>query len=82
MKSIRGFLVALVDPTLMPTAVKVAAVVGTLLFAINHGGAVAKGKMTRDRWLSALLTYLVPYGVNIHGQVTSRNRYSSDAGRS
>ncbi len=30
--------------------------------------ALAKGEMTRTRWLSGLITYLVPYSVNIHGQ--------------
>ncbi|WP_446410817.1 nitrate/nitrite transporter NrtS [Coleofasciculus sp.] len=54
--------------------IKVAAVVGSILFMINHGSAVVQGKMTRDRWISGLLTYLVPYGVNIHGQYISRSR--------
>lgn len=56
-----GFVRALGDRQFMPTAVRVAAVVGTLLFAINHGSAVMRGKMTRDRWISSILTYLVPY---------------------
>ncbi|MGB3293636.1 MAG: nitrate/nitrite transporter NrtS [Phormidesmis sp.] len=30
---------------------------------INH-------EMSSDRWISALLTYLVPFGVSIHGQST------------
>jgi len=38
----------------------VALVVGSLLFAINHGSAVLRGEMTRERWLR-LFTYLVPY---------------------
>ncbi|NJL86901.1 MAG: nitrate/nitrite transporter NrtS [Leptolyngbyaceae cyanobacterium SM1_1_3] len=28
--------------------------------------------MTGDRWLSAAITYLVPYGVNVHGQYISQ----------
>jgi hypothetical protein len=76
LKSLNLFLHALVDKKLMPTAIKVALVVGTILFAINHGSAVAQGKMTRDRALSALLTYFVPYTVNIHGQFISRQRRS------
>lgn len=58
----------------MPTAIKVALVVGSILFVINHGSAVVQGKMTRDRAISALLTYFVPYTVNIHGQFVSRQR--------
>ncbi|MEO0836931.1 MAG: nitrate/nitrite transporter NrtS [Cyanobacteria bacterium J06642_3] len=33
-------------------AVRVAMVVGSLLFIINHGQAAINGKMTRSRWLS------------------------------
>lgn len=65
---------ALVDKKLMPTALKVAVIVGTLLFVINHGAALIQGSMMRSRWMSALLTYLVPYCVNIHGQYVSRLR--------
>ncbi len=74
MISLRSFLAALVNPTLMPTATKVALVVGSFLFAINHGSALLQGKMTRDRWISAVVTYLVPYGVNIHGQSINHSR--------
>ncbi|MDJ0714035.1 MAG: nitrate/nitrite transporter NrtS [Prochloraceae cyanobacterium] len=74
MNSLRGFSRALFDPQLRPTALKVAAIVGSILFAINHGSALFQGKMTRQRWISGLLTYLVPYIVNIHGQYISRNR--------
>lgn len=69
-----AFLRSLIDPALAPTAIKVALVVGTVLFFINHGGAALKGNMDRDRWFSAGLTYLIPYMVNIHGQHSSRQR--------
>ncbi len=49
-------------------AMKVAMVVGSLLFLINHGQAVMNGKMTRSRWISGLMTYCVPYMVSLHGQ--------------
>ncbi|MBO1350915.1 MAG: nitrate/nitrite transporter NrtS [Hormoscilla sp. GUM202] len=35
----------------MPTALKVAAVVGSLLFTIDQGGALVQRKMTGDRWI-------------------------------
>ena len=63
-----GFFKALFDKKLSKMAIRVALVVGSILFTINHGKAVMEGKMTRDRWLSGLLTYCVPYMVNIHGQ--------------
>lgn len=54
------------------TAIRVALFVGTLLFSINHGSALLDGDMSRDRWLSGLLTYLVPFTVSIHGQSSRR----------
>ncbi|MEM9092816.1 MAG: nitrate/nitrite transporter NrtS [Cyanobacteria bacterium P01_F01_bin.53] len=54
------------------TAIRVALFVGTLLFSINHGSALIDGDMSRDRWLSGLLTYLVPFTVSIHGQSSRR----------
>ncbi|NEP12098.1 MAG: hypothetical protein F6K14_18195 [Symploca sp. SIO2C1] len=74
MKSLKKFCVALFDKELMPMALKVSLVVGSILFTINHGSALVQGKMTSERWLSGLLTYLVPYSVNIHGQYTMRGR--------
>ncbi|MCF4967056.1 nitrate/nitrite transporter NrtS [Nostoc sp. CMAA1605] len=74
MKAIREYWLCLGDKNMMPTAVKVAVVVGSILFTINHGAAVITGKMTRDRWIAATLTYIVPYLVNIHGQYISRNK--------
>lgn len=73
-KFLPEFTASLVDPKLVPTAVKVALVVGSILFVINHGTALMAGKMKRERWISAALTYLVPYVVNIHGQYISRSR--------
>lgn len=64
------------DPKLAPTALRVSLLVGSILFTINHGTALIKGEMTRSRWLSGLITYLVPYSVSIHGQHTSRSRNS------
>ena len=70
----KKFVYALFDPKLAPVALRVSLVVGSVLFTINHGAALAKGKMTKTRWLSGVITYLVPYSVSIHGQHTSRRR--------
>ena len=64
----------LLNPKFAPTALRVALIVGSVLFTINHGAALAQGKMTKTRWFSGLITYLVPYSVSIHGQHTSRSR--------
>ena len=73
----KGYLSALTDRDLRPGAARVALVVGTLLFSLNHGPALANGKMTPSRWLAGLLTYAVPYSVNIHGQYAYRKRQSA-----
>jgi hypothetical protein len=74
MKFFKDYCLCLVNKQMMPTAIKVAIVIGSLLFIINHGSAFLSEKMNRDRWLSVGLSYLVPYGVNIHGQFISRRR--------
>lgn len=76
MKSDRNLLTSLFDPEFVLTALKVSLVVGSLLFVINHSAALLKKQMTRDRWISGIVTYLVPYVVNIQGQFTSRSRRS------
>jgi hypothetical protein len=57
---------SLLNKEMLITAIKVVLVVDSLLFMINHGSAFCSGKMNGDRWLSAGLSYLVLYGVNIH----------------
>jgi hypothetical protein len=69
-----SYLQSLVDRELAPTAVRVALIVGSIVFLINHGWALLDGQMTRSRWISGVLTYAVPYMVNIHGQYIRRRR--------
>ncbi|BAZ16004.1 hypothetical protein NIES4071_78770 [Calothrix sp. NIES-4071] len=72
MKAVIQYFYSLFDRELAPTALKVAVIVGTILFVINHGWALLNGEMNRGRWISAGLTYIVPYLVNVHGQYISR----------
>lgn len=74
MKFLEGFSKSLFDPELRATGLKVALVVGSILFAINHGSALLKREMNRQRWISGVMTYCVPYVVNIHGQYTVRSK--------
>ncbi|MCT7961481.1 nitrate/nitrite transporter NrtS [Laspinema sp. D1] len=71
LKKIGGILF---NPRFAPTALKVALFVGTVLFVINHGKAFLNGQMNQDRWISAGLSYCVPYLVNTHGQFVSNAR--------
>lgn len=73
-KILKGFFASLISPEVIPSAFKVAVVVGSMLFVINHGKALMAGQMTSDRWLSVALTYVVPYLVNAHGQYVAKNR--------
>ena len=45
-------------------ALRVAAVVGSILLAINHGDAILHGDIGLDRALRMILTLLVPYIVS------------------
>jgi hypothetical protein len=47
-------------------AVRVAAVVGTLLFAINQADVVLRGDVTLLVVAKVTLTYLVPFGVSTY----------------
>ena len=62
------------QPRCRKTALKVALIVGTVLFSINHGSALVSREMSRDRWLAAAFTYCVPFMVSIHGQSAARRR--------
>lgn len=73
-RSVKKYLLCLLDPKLAPTACRVAIVVGSLLFMINHGAALLRGEMNRERWTSVGLSYVMPYLVNIHGQYAQRSR--------
>lgn len=60
------------QPRCRRTAFRVALVVGTLLFSINHGSALLTHEMSPGRWVSALFTYCVPFMVSIHGQSSAK----------
>ncbi|AFY68926.1 hypothetical protein Pse7367_0623 [Thalassoporum mexicanum PCC 7367] len=72
MKAIKAYLASLVDPEFVPAGLRVALVVGSLLFVINHGSALVNRKMNSGRWVSVMLTYIVPYCVSVHGQYTQQ----------
>ncbi len=46
----------LFDRELAPTALRASLITGSILFTINHGAALAKGEMTKNRWLSGLIS--------------------------
>jgi hypothetical protein len=50
---------------------RVAAVVGTILVAINHGDLIATGTMSIESVWKILLTYCVPYFVSTYANVAA-----------
>lgn len=50
-------------------ALKVAAVVGTMLVAINHGDAILAATIQAGQWVQIALTYCVPYCVSTYSSV-------------
>ena len=50
-------------------SLKVGAIVGTILVAINHGNLLLQGIITAEMIWKSLLTYCVPYGVSTYASV-------------
>lgn len=55
-------------------ALRVALVVGTILFAINQLDAVLRGEVTFVLAAKIALTYLVPYGVSTYSALEASRR--------
>lgn len=81
MKALQGYISSLFDPEFVPTGLKTALFVGTVLFLINHGSALFRGEMNRERWISGGFTYLMPYLVNVYGQYASRRKLEQSFSR-
>jgi hypothetical protein len=64
----------LFDKELIPVALKTGIFVGSILFLINHGPTFLRGEMTRERWISATLSYFTPYVVSIYSQHSYRSK--------
>jgi hypothetical protein len=73
MNGFRKYVASLIDPVMAIPASKVAVVVGTILFFINHAPALFTNQMTWHRWLSVFLSYIVPYMVSVHGRFSAKD---------
>ena len=67
----QGFIELALSAPVVTRAVKVAALVGTLLVLINHADSLFAGTFTIQNFGQALLTYLVPYGVSTWSAVSA-----------
>jgi len=61
--------------------IRVAVVVGTVLFAINQLDVVLAGKATWMTWLKAALTYIVPFLVANYGLLVGSRRQQETGDR-
>ena len=59
-----SFIELALSPKVLPRALKVAAVVGTLLLIINYGDKIISQSLGMTDFAKIGLTYLVPYGVS------------------
>ena len=59
-----GFWSAARERGVVLRALKIAAVVGTILVAINQGDAIITGAAVT--WWKVILTFMVPYGVSTY----------------
>ena len=66
-----SFLQLAVSKSVVLRALKVAAVIGTLLAIINHGDAVLAETFAVKNFFQVLLSYLVPYGVATYSAVNA-----------
>lgn len=69
-----GFVTIALSRDVLPRALKVAAVVGTLLFLINYGDRILDGGLTMTDFVKIGLTYLVPYGLSTWSAVKAISR--------
>jgi hypothetical protein len=70
----RGALRVVADARHLRATVKIALVVGTVLFAINHLDVVLRGRASTATWVKAAITYLVPFVVSNLGVLAATRR--------
>jgi hypothetical protein len=70
----RSWIATACEPAVVRRSIRVAAVVGTLLVAINYGDRALAGALGPVDWAKMALTYLVPYGVATYAAVQAIRR--------
>ena len=65
----RSWITTACEPAVVHRSIRVAAVVGTLLVAINYSDRALVGGLGPADWLKMVLTYLVPYAVATYAAV-------------
>lgn len=60
--------------------IRIALIVGTVLFTINQLDVVLSGKATTSTWVKSGVTYVVPFVVSNVGVLTGTRRPRRDSG--
>ena len=71
MKETAGFLEIAGRPRVVGTAMRIAALVGTILVGINYFDRIADGQLVSLDYLKMLMTYCVPFCVSTHASVSA-----------
>ena len=71
MKGIARWLQLAILPEIVRRATRTAVIVGSILTAINHGGEIVSGTLTRHGLLQICLTIMVPYIVSTSSSVAT-----------
>jgi hypothetical protein len=64
-------------PSNLKKTIRIALIVGAILFAINQLDVVLKGRATPFVWFKIGLTFVVPFGVSNIGILVATKRQSS-----
>lgn len=67
----RSWLRIALEPPIVKRSLKIAAVVGTILMAINYGDHILSGSLTRSDCVKMIVTYFVPYCVSTYASVST-----------
>ena len=70
----RPWLADAMRPDVVRRSLRVAALVGSILIAINYTDRWLAGALTRADWIKMGITYLVPYGVATYAAVAAIRR--------
>ena len=75
----RGFFSLAFSRQVVPRAIKVALIVGTILAFINHGDKIVTMSLTTQSIFQIVLTYLVPYSVSTWSAVKAIEAHASES---
>jgi hypothetical protein len=74
---LRRFLTTALEREIVRRALRMSALIGTVLALINHGPVLFTGNMESQRWIQIGLTYMVPYCVATYAATMQELRHKA-----